>query len=145
MEKIMLGVLLALLFLGGCSEGKSEVTSEEARNEVKMLVEKNLRFSQEEDIEGYLSTIVERARESTKETLPDFFAKFDIEYELINFKVLEEEESKIITEAEQYASATYIEEGESFRDHLAVVVHTFVKEDGKWLISDSVVIDTKFR
>src|SRR4051812_5337497 len=139
MRKLLSIAIIVTALLSGCSsDGEAEANYSEEIKKVKQVMEQNVQFLQEENIEGYLSTIVESAREDSAEAMEAFFKNYDIEYELMKFDVVEEKSDKIVVETEQYADATYVAEGQSYKSHIAVAVHTFVKENGSWRISESV-------
>lgn len=148
MKKWLLVTIMLPVLLMGCSntEGTTKDTPSEDLSgnakAVKEVLEKNLQATQEEDMEVYLSTLVESGRESTKKEIEGFFKDYDIKYELLAFEVLEEEETKMKVESEQRATAEYIAEGLSYHDHIARMEQTFVMEDGEWRISESKIINT---
>ncbi|PAV31222.1 hypothetical protein CIL05_00770 [Virgibacillus profundi] len=148
MKKWLLITIMLPIILMGCSNsgGSTKDTSSEGLSEnakaVKEVLEKNLQATQEEEMEAYLNTLVESGRESTKNEIEGFFKDYDIKYELLDFEVLEEEETKMKVESEQRATAEYIAEGLSYHDHIARMEQTFIVEDGDWRISESKIINT---
>ncbi|RIU90546.1 hypothetical protein [Oceanobacillus picturae] len=148
MKKGLLIMIALPILLIGCSNGGSTVKDTPAEDlsenaiEVKQVLEKNLQATQEEDMDAYLATLVESGRESTKKEIAGFFEDYDIEYELLGFEILEEEDERIVIEAEQRATATYVAEGLSYRDHIARSEQTFVREEGEWRIAKSEITNT---
>ncbi|GAQ17722.1 hypothetical protein OPHB3_1647 [Oceanobacillus picturae] len=148
MKKGLLIMIALPILLIGCSNGGSTVKDtppedlSENAIEVKQVLEKNLQATQEEDMDAYLATLVESGRESTKKEIAGFFEDYDMEYELLGFEILEEEDERIVIEAEQRATATYVAEGLSYRDHIARSEQTFVREEGEWRIAKSEITNT---
>ena len=140
--KIVLIALITSLIVG-CSD-EIEVENEEAAAEVKQLLEHNIKSLDEEDLDGYLSTIVESAHEGTKSQTEQHFRDYDIDYELLSMIVVEEEENKYVIEAQQKAEAVSTPNGEEYRDHISLNRHTFEKVDGEWKITGSNVVDINF-
>lgn len=145
MKKRLVTGTFILALLVGCSNTDENKKSDNpaAVAEVKQVLQNNYTFSQEEDMKGYLNTIVKSGREDTRRELEGFFENYDINYELLSFEVLEEEADRIVVEAEQRAKATFIAEGQSYHDHIATSEYTFVKEDGEWRISESQLTNTE--
>lgn len=155
-------VLFAFLLLTGCTQRKTteyqdpesvsyeirydtEVIDEEAVLEAVEVVEDNLRYSQDEDIEGYKSTIVEEARENTEKELESFFNDYDLEHTVLSVKVLEQEEASMLLEVAQQSVVIQAEDGaEEYRDHVAIANHTLIPEDGSWKIADTTMTETLF-
>lgn len=143
-KRVIIGTFI-LALLVGCSnaDDNKESKNSPAVAEVKQVLQNNYTYSQEEDMEGYLNTIVKSGREDTRHELKGFFENYDINYELLSFEVLEEEADRIVVEAEQRAKATFIAEDQSYHDHIATSEYTFVKEDGEWRISESELTNTE--
>ncbi|NAP01183.1 hypothetical protein FRY77_35090, partial [Halomonas sp. MG34] len=107
MKKGLLIMIALPILLVGCSNSGPTVKDTPAEDlsenasEVKQVLKRNLQAIQEEDMDAYLATLVESGRESTKNEIAGFFEDYDIEYELLGFEILEEEEERIVIEAEQ--------------------------------------------
>lgn len=136
-------ILLIAGFLIGCS-GEIDVEDEVAAEEVKQVVADNIESLNNKDIDGYLDTIIESAHEATRTETEAFFQRYDIEYELVSSNIIEEEEDQYRVEAYQEAKAISVPIGEEYRDHVAVNIHTLIKENGEWKISESVMTDVHF-
>lgn len=140
--KLILIGLMTILAVGCSSE--IDITNEEAAQEVKQVLEDNIAALNQEDMEGYLSTIAESAHEETREETKQFFEEYDIDYELLNAIVIEEEENKFVLEAEQRAQAVSAPKDTEYRDHVSVNHHTFEKEKGEWKITGSQLVDIHY-
>lgn len=138
---ILIGFIIS--FMVGCSS-EIDIQNEEAAAEVKQLLEDNINYLNNEDIDGYLSTIVETAHEGTKEETERMFRNYDIDFKLLSSIVFEEEDNKLVLEANQEAKAVSIPEGGEYRDHVSLNHHTFEKIDGEWKITESRVVDINF-
>lgn len=126
-------------------EEKTEITDQRSVDEAVSVIEKNLAFAQEEDMEGYKTTIVESAHQNTTDELESFFADYDIEHTVLGMAVLEQEENRILLEVNQQSVALNVAEGaEDYRDHVAVANHTLVIENGEWKITDTTMTETFF-
>lgn len=121
-------------------EGSFEIDQD--IEEAVKVVEDNLRYAEEKDMDGYLSTIIPSGREETKQELEPFFEEYDMEHTILNVKVLEKEEDIMLLQVEQQTIALDAKEGApNYRDHIAEANHTMIKEDGKWLIKETVITD----
>lgn len=138
---LLAGFMVCLLI--GCS-GEINVEDEQAAEDVKKILADNIEYLNNEDIDGYLSTLVESAHEATRVETESFFKDYDIEYQLLSSIIIEEEEEKIVVESEQQAQAISVPEGEDYKDHVSVNIHTFEKENGEWKISESNIVDINF-
>ncbi|MFC0470528.1 hypothetical protein ACFFHM_08480 [Halalkalibacter kiskunsagensis] len=138
-------VLIGLIFsiLAGCS-GEIEINNEQAFQEVKQVLEDNLKYLEAKDLEGYLNTLVESSRDDTSQEAEHFFQDFDISYELVNTELVKEKEDTIVLEAEQMARVIFTDGDEAFRNHITWNSHTFKKEDGEWKIAASRILDILF-
>ncbi|MGX9931875.1 hypothetical protein ACW0KB_11605 [Virgibacillus salarius] len=141
MYKVMLLLIGTLLVIMGCSNDDASKISKNA-SQVKQVLEDNLTYSEDENMDKYLETIVDASREDTKKQLEVFFKDYDITYELLDFKVIEESNDRIVIEAEQRATASFIAAGESYRDHIAHMEYVFVNESDGWKIASSTVTKT---
>lgn len=150
----------SLLFLIGCTpsrsyqnptevsyeiEGLAEVTDQKAAEEAIQVIEKNIQYAKEEDMEGYLSTILSSAHENTRTELEDFFEEYDIEHTILSIEVIDQKADQMLVRVEQQSVAVHIKEGaEEYRDHVAEANHTLVLEEGEWKIAETTMTDTHF-
>lgn len=127
-------------------ESEIDVTNQEAVEEAAKVIEINMAAAESEDLDLYVTTIVSKAHENTREELSKFYEQYDLEHTILSINLLEEEEDTLLFEVFQQSVATYTsEEAEGeYRDHLAVAHHTLVLEDGEWKISETAITDTYF-
>jgi hypothetical protein len=104
-------------------------------------LETNLQATNNEDVDLYVTTLVATAREDTKKEMQAFFDEYDLENTLLSFKVLKQEENRMLVETQQKT----VNKGKNdSRDHIAEAHHTFVKENGKWVIEETNMTNTHF-
>lgn len=141
-RRIML-LLGFVLFLTGCSNEIS-VEDEISAHQVKEVLETNITALNDKDIDSYLSTIMESARERTKSEMTELFNDFDIKFELSESYIVEEESDKYVIQSTQLATAYDRSEESEYRDHTSTNLHTLERIDGKWLITESEILDIEF-
>lgn len=158
----LIGLMLIILFVAGCSatntreyiepssvsyevEEETDILDSEAIAAGIKLIQKNLEYAQNEDIEQYLTTIVESAHENTKIELNEFFDFYDMEHTILGITVLEQELEEMLIQVEQQSVAIVsVEEAEPYRDHVSLANHTLVKENEEWKIAETTMTETYF-
>lgn len=154
MKVLMIMVSLFLVLLSACatpnnlSEGNPEVSGNYANEEnvfaAKELLEKNLQYAQEENIEGYLSTISTEAHADTREAMTIFFDTHTVSHTLLAFEVVEEYENELVVKSRQKTMGADDTGETEYRNHIAEVLHVFEKIEGEWKIIESSVTDINF-
>lgn len=131
MKKIasLLAILMifSVLLVGCKSDGEKEVIS---------LIKKNLEYFNEEDIDGYINTISSESPvyEPTKIAIEQAFELYDLKVTLDKIEVLEidDEIAKV-----QVTQTTKKEEGPEFKNNKTIAVHTLIKTEDGWKVSNS--------
>lgn len=151
---IVLGCLFLIAFITAYidSEDEMEVQSgvagdfsdEKEALEVKNVLQLNLKYAEDKDIEGYLTTISSSAHEDTEEAMSGFFNDFTVSHLLLEFEVIEQGQDELVAKAKQQTTGDTDLEDEEYRDHIADILHIFEKEDGNWKISESSVTNLVF-
>ncbi|UMZ73033.1 hypothetical protein [Natranaerofaba carboxydovora] len=140
-----LTVVLAIFMLVtvGCGEQEEELDiSQEEKNEIVAVIERNLEATEDEDIDAFSETMYQNhpdfeiAVEETKQ----LFEQFDLEYELEILDVSLADEETATVEFEQETRA---ENGEDFEDNTATGVHEVRIEDGQWKIYETEITDSQ--
>ncbi len=117
------------------------ITDQDAALAAFATLETNLKAANAEDVELYVSTLVTSAHEETKKEMRKFFKAYDIEHTLLSFEVVKQEDNRMLVKAQQKA----INKGsKKYRDHITEANHTFTKENGKWVIEETAMSNTKF-
>lgn len=105
------------------------------------VLEENLKAANDKDIERYISTLVPEAREATKKEIEKTFAQYDLEHTLLSFEVLKQTDDLLQVKTQQKT----INLGKNkYRNHITEAHHTFVKENGQWLIKEVSMSNTQF-
>ncbi|KAF1302114.1 hypothetical protein IV487_05390 [Enterococcus saccharolyticus] len=120
-------------------EGK--ITDQEAAQAAFHTLTTNLQAVNDEDADLYITTLVSTAKEETKKEMQTFFDDYDLENTLLSFKVLKQEKNHMLVETQQ---KTINKGKKDYRDHIAEAHHTFVKENGKWVIEETNMTNTHF-
>lgn len=163
MKIILFSALVPLLILlGGCSpamtrtyidpsdikyevSANTEIIDEEAMKEAVKVIEKNLTFAENEDINGYLSTIAKSDQNNTKSELTAFFRDYDLEHTILSVNVLDQEQTRMLIEVKQQTVLVEAAEGaEDYRDHVSIANHTIIMENNEWKISETIMTETFF-
>ena len=125
--------------------GQVEVTGK-IENQTEALaalavLETNLAAANDKDIDRYVNTLVPEAREATKKEIEKTFAEYDLEHTLLSFEVLSQTDDLLQVKTQQKT----INLGKNkYRNHITEAHHTFVKEDGQWLIKEVSMSNTQF-
>lgn len=157
MKKVLL-IGLASFFLIGCAsipqyQNPSEVSYQvegkiqnmTVAEEAVQVIENNLQYASQEDMDGYVSTIISSAREETAAELATVFETYDLEHTLLSVEVLEQEDSRMLIRTQQQTvMIDSIEGTEKYRNHIAEANYTMLLEEGEWKIEETVMTDTKF-
>lgn len=105
-------------------------------------LEKNLQAASNNDLTGYLTTLVTPARRETQQELADFFNQYQLEHQLLRFTVLKQEATKMLVQTRQ--QTINLNPETDYRDHITEANHTFVLEGKQWLIKETIMTNTTF-
>lgn len=146
--------VILFLFSTGCtseaSEGEKQdlITGEyqniEQVQEVRDILLKNLEYAEDENIDGYLSTISSSAHDETRQAMEEFFAHHTVTHSLLKFEVIEEHKDEIIAKTEQETKGSSTREDTDYKNHIAEVLHIFRKERDEWKIFESSITNVTF-
>lgn len=126
-------------------EGQAEITNSKEAEDAVQVIERNLQYAQDEDMEGYLSTIVSKAHENTQSELEIFFELYDIEHTILSIEVMDQQSDQMLIRVEQQSVAVDVRpEAEQYRDHISEANHTLIIEDGQWKIAETTMTNTDF-
>lgn len=109
------------------------VRDKEAQNEIIALIRKNLQANEKEDLQAIMQTIHEESPiyKPTQRISKMLFAKYDLHYQLVSAKVLEETPEKARVE---FIQITRKVSGPAFKDNKISGIHTLKKSNGRWKI-----------
>ncbi|MDT2835986.1 hypothetical protein P7H50_03665 [Enterococcus durans] len=112
-----------------------KITDKKSAQNCLDLVKKNLAAATEKNLEAYLATLSDKAQADTKKELSSIDS-YDLEHELIAFKVLEQRPDSLFVEAFQRTS----NQGKThYQNHIAQIHYTFMIEAGEWKITDAII------
>lgn len=113
-------------------------TKAEIKAEINDLIKKNTQALEEQDLDGYMSTIYKADNsalyDQTQQMLENLFVSFDLSYEIGNIEFLSVSNNKVKVRLTQ---TTKLVDGGAFRDNTSIFVHTFKKQDGEWKFFES--------
>lgn len=113
--------------------------------EAVQIIENNLKYATNEDMEGYLSTIVNVGHEETEKELHSVFEDYDLEHTVLSAEVLEQEKDRMLIRTEQQTvMVDFVKDVKPYRSHIAEANYELVKEDGRWKIKETILTNTKF-
>lgn len=114
--------------------------------EMIKIIEDNVRFSEEENLEEYLKTMVQSAQESeaTIKAINELFANFDIEYEILEMRVIAEKKDAVQVRVTLKSTATFVVEGMQFRNNIMTAIRTLEKENGEYKISKDTLENVEY-
>ncbi len=107
------------------------------------VIYENIRASNYEDIDRYMSTIHSRSPgyRVTKNSIEDIFADYDLSYHVSNLRVIEQEKNKATI---YFVLTTKHIRGPAFRDNRVYGEMTLRKEDGRWKIYNQEINDVDY-
>ncbi|GAB2026949.1 hypothetical protein [Lactovum odontotermitis] len=108
----------------------------------KAVFEKTLQASNEEDADSYVACLIPKARKNTKTQLSKFFKEQDVTNTLQSYQVLKKKDGHLLAEA-KVKSINNTKDQKKYRDNIATLNVSSVKQDGKWLIDLTTTIDTQ--
>lgn len=111
---------------------------------IQELLEENLSFATYENIDGYLSTVSQKGHESTREAMLNFFEHYDVSHTLLHFEVVQEELDEVVAKTRQKSEGTSQLKDAEYKNHIAEVLHVFIKEQDSWKIEESSITDIMF-
>ncbi|MDR0298811.1 MAG: hypothetical protein LBI13_01800 [Streptococcaceae bacterium] len=109
---------------------------------VKSIFEQTLKASNEKNAAAYVSYLVPKARKNTEAQLAASFKEQDITNTLLSFRVLKEKDGHLLAEA-KVKSINNTNNQKNYRDNIATIDVSYVKQQGKWLIDLTTTIDTQ--
>lgn len=144
LSAIEIGMIIVIAFMCCCvaglglayAGGNLEIAEQgptPTPEDIFWVIYENIRASNYEDIDRYMSTIHSRSPgyQVTKNSIEDIFADYDLSYRVSNLRVLEQDNNS----AEIYFVLTTKRiNGPAFRDNRVYGEMTLRKEDGRWKI-----------
>lgn len=124
---------------------EGEIANQDEAEAALKVIEENLAFAEAEDMDGYLSTILNQAHKETEKELAPFFESYDMQHTLLRAEVIDQQPDRILIQTEQQTIMLAAVEGaEKYRNHIAEANHTLIKEDNRWKIEETIMTDTTF-
>lgn len=132
-------LMICTFFMSGC--GKSEQPIDSATEaELKNIIQRNLKGNQEENMEMALMDLDDGLKSGTETVMKDLFAKYDLSYKLVSFKVLhfygDTAEVEVVQETRKIS-------GPDFADNVITAVHTLKKRPSGWKFTASKITSFK--
>lgn len=129
------GLLVLLAAPAILSKGEKPVPAASDR-ELLAVVHQNLKTAAQEDLEGYMATIHEESPgyEQTRQTMKELFETYDLDYELVEARVLEKSEDSATV---SFVQITRKKSGPDFTDTRSSGRHLLKKSGQKWKIYSS--------
>lgn len=149
-KKTVLTFSLFILFiLSACTaENTSQSILQDIDNPeieaVKELLIDNLKYAENKNIEGYLSTIPVDSHAETREVMEEFFNTYTVKHTLLEFEVVEVLEDEIVAKARQKTEEVVDSDESEYKSHIAETLHVFQRIESEWKITDSSVTDITF-
>lgn len=147
-------IVLLMPLISGYSKKSDELVNAQAQGELSVqtnedakaaqaVLAENLQRANAEDVAGYVQTLIPKARENTAKEMEKFFETYDVEHSLQSFEVLKLENGHMLAET-KIKTISKDTNKKKYRDHIATANHTFIYQEGQWLIEQSVMIETDF-
>lgn len=134
--------------MGKISNPKTMNVTEQMSTEDKFIIqevlEKNLNYATTKNIDGYLSTISQKGHEATREAMLNFFKDYEVSHTLLHFEVVQEESDEVVVKTRQKSEGTSQLKDVEYKNHVAEVLHVFIKEEDSWKIEESSITNITF-
>ena len=129
--------LIALFFSSSDAFAKKKTSDEAA---VRACIEKNLKASQDEDIDTYWETCKPTSalvKKQTEAVMKVVFEKYDLSYKLDSYKLISIDGNTAVVEIEMTTKKI---RGPEFKDNQIKQRNNLKKIDGKWYIVSSEIL-----
>lgn len=112
-------------------------------NKIKEIIEINLQYTQDENIEKTMSTMHSQSPSylPTKNVLPEVFKNYDLRYKLISYKFIAYDGDLAYVRIKQTTKKI---SGPAFNNNELDAVQTFRQEAGQWKLWAQMNIDIKY-
>lgn len=129
-------IVLACILVTGCSRKTED-------DEITSVIFENLKFAENEDLEGCMATIHEQSPTYavTEKQMEQIFDIYDLKYKMESVKVIEKSSQEAVVE---YVQITSKENGPEFRDNKVKGTHTLKKSNGKWKLYSSEITSIEY-
>lgn len=137
LKSLFLLLFIILILFSGCSRGISD------EEKVKILIEKNLRALEDEDLEGYMSTLSSDSPGFgwTKTSLRYSFDKYDLDYEIEEITITDMSETKAHVKVIKTIKPV---NNSDFKPNRTEAIHTLIKKNGEWKIAKSEMLGFEY-
>lgn len=135
---LLMGVMILSLVIG-CQSNEKSV--EELVTEV---IEKNLKYVEEENIDKYMTTMHPNSPvyEKTEQTMEKLVKVYDLEYKLQEVNVISKKDDEVKIEVVQITKKI---KGPQFRDNQTKATHILKKDDkGQWKIYNTKINNIEY-
>lgn len=110
----------------------------------KEVFEGTLKASNDKDVKTYVTYLIPKARKNTEEQLSKFFKSQDVTNTLQSYRVLKKENGHLLAEAKIKSINNNTNDQKKYRNHIATINVSYVKDNGKWLIDLTTTTNTEF-
>lgn len=126
------------------AQKKSEKDIKADEKTIKSMVTRNTKNLEIENTNEYLKDISKANHTKTKEALEVIFSNTDLEYEILSLKFLSMTNKEVIIEVKTRVISTYVAPRYTFQNNTHTSIHSIIKENGKYVISESGVTDIEY-
>jgi len=128
-------IVSVILFALSCSEEKF--------NSPEAVVKANLKYMNEENLSGVMSTIhtQSNAYDATEKVIAELFDQYDLEYTIEKMEVVEEKEVSAVV---SFTQVTKKKSGGDFRDNRISGQHIIKKDGNNWKIFITEIYSTEY-
>ena len=135
MKKLLVLVTLLLVTYNCTSEKKYETP--------KSLIKANAAYMNEENLEGVMTTVHPKSPSypATESMAKQIFERYDLNYKIINIKVLEQNDKEAKVEFTQVTTKI---KGTDFKNNKATGIHTLRKDGGSWKVYSTEMTNVEF-
>lgn len=121
------------------TEITDSMTEEELKQIVEKVMEANLKFSEEENLDAYIKTLAsEYNTEESRASIQELFDLFDLDYELVDIEILEISKESAMVKVTQKTIAKQITEGYQFSNHIVSATHNLENENGFFKVKSTI-------
>jgi hypothetical protein len=124
----------------------NQKTKEDVDKAIKQVVLDNVKYSDEEDAQKYMSLFSFPNNEIylyNLQLISSAFEIYDLDYDVISMDIIEKTETTAKIQVVQKYVATYVKEGYEYPNNIATYVLTLKLMDGEWKIVNSEIDQSK--
>ena len=135
--------IIIIAIVGVCLCLAIGFSEDDVAGEIEELVLENLRATEAEDMDAVLDTMHSQSPHyaQTKKTVTLVFETYDLDYELVLFRYIGQDDEYAIA---RFQFSAELVAGPEFNDNKLDTIHVFRKENGSWKIWSMAILEIEY-